>query len=439
MTLNYYMLSFLEKIRGTNILNSYYHLLETQNYTRQEIEMYQLSKLIKLLDHCRQNVPFYKKFFKENGVQISDFKTLKDISILPVMEKASVREMYYNKQLISTNSNIYKPIINQTGGSTGIPLKLLVGKQARNISGGAVLRYYNWMGKNLFNDKLAVLWGDMRVKSITERLSDDLKCFFTKRKYFSCFSMDEKILAQHYEAVLKFNPPFLRGYAFAVYLFAQFQQEVIKQKKLNLKGISITTEKITSSQRKFIEDEFECPVFDQYGGGETSMIAGECTAHNGMHITEEHVIVETNENDEFIVTDLDNYAMPFIRYRNCDLGKLIDEPCKCGMVHKRIINLIGRIDDTINTQNGKVINTGFFCTVFEYMTTVKAFQVNYYGMDKMEIDLVKHNSFGPKDVEYIKSKIEIAFGVEQSFNLNTVNSIRQNPNGKTKCVNVHKN
>lgn len=315
----------------------------------------------------------------------------------------------------------------------------MVGGQARDFQGAAVFRYYDWMGGYRLGDqKLAVLWGDMRVRGLTERISDELKLLLTKRRYYSCFAMDKTLIASHHKNMLRFNPEFLRGYAFAVYLLARFQRESAVKKKLAFKAVSTTTEKITKQQRKVIEEEFGCKTFDQYGCGEILMIAGECAAHDGMHITEEHVIVETNENNEFIITDLDNYAMPFLRYKNGDMGEVTDEPCQCGMAHKRIKDLIGRVDDTIIIENGKVINSSFFAVLFEYMTTVRAFQVNYYNSKKMDLNIVPDETFGAGDEKYIGEKVLMVFGKKQAFTLNFVDEIAQAPNGKTKFINICK-
>ena len=431
--------SFFEKLRGTEILKIYEHLKKTEKYTREQLDKYQFEKLHKLLLHVKDNVPFYIDYFKKNNLSIHDFKSLNDINLLPVIEKKTMREMFKSGEIISKNKDTFNPIPNQTGGSTGIPLQLLIGGQARNFQGAAVLRYYDWMGGYCLGDqKFAVLWGDMRVKSLKERLSDELKMVLTKRRAYSCFAMDKALIASHHKKLLRFDPEFLRGYAFAVYLLAQFQRENSVNSKLSFKAVSTTTEKITMKQRQVIEEEFGCKTFDQYGCGEILMIAGECAAHDGMHVTEEHVIVETNENNEFIITDLDNYAMPFLRYKNGDMGEVSDEPCQCGMAHKRIKNLTGRVDDTIILKNGKVINSSFFAVLFEYMENVSAFQVYYYNSKKMDINIVPDVGFDTGDEKYIRDKVLMAFGQNQAFTLNFVNEINQAKNGKTKFVNICK-
>jgi len=431
--------SFLEKLRSTKILKVYEHLKETARYSREQLDYYQFNKLIKLLEHCKTNVPFYVNFFRKNNLSIHDFKSLKDLKYLPVIDKKTIREMYVNGQIISRNKKEFNPIHNQTGGSTGIPLQLLVGSQARDFQGAGILRYYDWMdGYCLGQQKLAVLWGDMRVRSINQKISDSLKLYLTNRRYYSCFSLDKHLIEKYHKSIFKFNPEFLRGYAFSIYLLAQYQCDNAVSRKLKFKAVSTTTEKITQQQRNLIEKEFGCKTFDQYGCGEILMIAGECAAHKGMHVTEEHVIVETDKNNEFIITDLDNYAMPFMRYKNGDLGKIVDDFCECGMVHKRIVDLIGRVDDTIILEDGKIINSSFFAVLFEYMTTVKAFQVNYYSFKKMDVNIIPDNAFAAKDKKYIEDKILMTFGSQQSFTLNFVDEIKQNPNGKTKFINVFK-
>lgn len=114
--------SFFEKLRGTKILKVYEHLKKTEKYSREELDKYQFEKLLKLLLHVKDNVPFYIDFFKKNNLSIHDFKSLNDLKLLPVADKKTMREMFKSGEIISKNKNDFKPIPNQTGGSTGIPL-----------------------------------------------------------------------------------------------------------------------------------------------------------------------------------------------------------------------------------------------------------------------------------------------------------------------------
>lgn len=98
-----------------------------------------------------------------------------------------------------------------------------------------------------------------------------------------------------------------------------------------------TGENLHPWQRELIEKQLNTKVHDGYGGGETNSIAYQCGIKNNYHITAEHVIINTKyfhssekDNEELLITDLDNYDMPFINYRIGDIIKQSDEDCSCG-------------------------------------------------------------------------------------------------------------
>src|SRR5262249_3533437 len=86
-------------------------------------------------------------------------------------------------------------------------------------------------------------------------------------------------------------------------------------------------------------------------------------------------------NGAFLITDLDNYSMPLIRYRNGDAGSLISEPCSCGRTLQRISPLLGRIADMLRSTDGAIVPGGIVsyvmrdtCFIREYCLTQEDFK-----------------------------------------------------------------
>jgi len=128
---------------------------------------------------------------------------------------------------------------------------------------------------------------------------------------------------------------------------------------------------LPDQSRRIIEEAFGCRVFDKYGSREFSGIAYECEAHNGHHVVGEGLIVEVlrdgepaapGEVGEVIITDLNNYCMPFIRYRLGDLAVAVDDsaPCPCGRGLPRIGNVEGRVQSIIQGSDGRFLPGTFF-------------------------------------------------------------------------------
>jgi phenylacetate-CoA ligase len=99
-------------------------------------------------------------------------------------------------------------------------------------------------------------------------------------------------------------------------------------------------------------------AFDTYGLTEIigPGIASECEEHNGLHISEDHFLVEVidpvtmnpvkeGEEGELVFTTLSKEAFPLIRYRTRDIARLIKDQCPCGRSFVRMSRVSGRSDD----------------------------------------------------------------------------------------------
>jgi phenylacetate-CoA ligase len=86
-------------------------------------------------------------------------------------------------------------------------------------------------------------------------------------------------------------------------------------------------------------------------------VAAECPARTGLHVQEDHFIVEVIDaggravppgtEGELVFTTLTKEAMPLLRYRTGDIGCLAGTPCPCGRSTVRLTGLRGRLDDML--------------------------------------------------------------------------------------------
>ena len=132
---------------------------------------------------------------------------------------------------------------------------------------------------------------------------------------------------------MKFRPTYLYGYASAIVDFCTFVNNRNYSLPSSIKSVITTSEVLTPSMRKLIENCTGVKVFNEYGCGEVGSIAHECEAGN-LHTMDDNLIVEVDNTDgksgELIVTDLYNYATPLIRYRVRDYATKSNSTCSCG-------------------------------------------------------------------------------------------------------------
>ena len=146
--------------------------------------------------------------------------------------------------------------------------------------------------------------------------------------------------------------------------YASYLAECVNERglrdQIKLKAGIFGAEAWTEEMRRGIEEGLGIKAYDIYGLTEISGpgVAFECSAQNGMHVNEDHFIVETinpeteepvphGQKGELVFTSLTKEAFPLIRYRTKDIGVLYDEPCSCGRTHVRMSKPMGRSDDML--------------------------------------------------------------------------------------------
>jgi phenylacetate-CoA ligase len=206
------------------------------------------------------------------------------------------------------------------------------------------------------------------------------------------------------------KPPLLQGYVGALYHLAQY----IDENNIDAwrpHAIWGTSSPIKEPQRALIEKVFKAPYYDQYGSCEVTWISAQCEKQEGLHINHEGRFVEfvddnnnekpTGETGKILITDLDNYAFPLIRYENGDLGRRIDSPCSCGRALPLMDKVQGRISENVYLPNGTVLSGEYLTTIFDdYAEQINQFQV------KQEEDYSLHIYYVPNTAAYGDINIE---------------------------------
>jgi phenylacetate-CoA ligase len=116
----------------------------------------------------------------------------------------------------------------------------------------------------------------------------------------------------------------------------------------------------TDELRLEIERTLGIAAFNNYGLSEVigPGVSGDCHLRRGMHISEDHFLVECVHPDtlepvpegevgELVFTSLTKEAMPVLRYRTRDLASLDRSPCPCGRTGVRMSRVKGRSDDML--------------------------------------------------------------------------------------------
>lgn len=430
-------------VKGTNILRIKDFLSDSQYWEKKKMQEYQLEKLKKLIRHAYTNVPYYNELFNKYNIKPGDINDFQDMRKIPILTKEIARKE--NHKLIS-NTIIYNRLrTGKTGGTTGPSLTIRRDTATRSFTWGAYYRWYDWVGVEI-GDPILGIWGASAVLDLSKKkmLKEKFARWIQNIYMANSFNMNEETLPRIMKIIQKRHPKFIKGYVSALLQLANYIEDINHKFKYPI-AISTTSETLLPHLREYLKKIFHCDIYDQYGGGECESIAFECSKHNGLHITSEHVfleILDDNDNDmktgigRVVVTDLDNYAMPIIRYENGDAAEFQTKYCTCGINLPLLKAVYGRKADTITLANGSKVHGVFFTDILFELDTeqekkVNRFQAYQEKPGEIEFRLESHYKI---DDFFLKQLTQILNKYFNKVEINIYEKLEHDSSGKFRYV-----
>ena len=425
-----------DRYKGRNSLWHKKYLEKSQWFTRQELERLKLKRLKALLLYAYENVPYYHESFKTANFRPKELKSAEDIRRIPVLQRKHLRTA--SKNLISTNLPRRQFVSRSTGGTTAAPVDFFRSKVDVSWGIGAELRGYGWAGYRI-GDKQAMIWSFSRQR--TRKLAFKLKTFFERDKILPMRDATNEKMAQFAQELERFKPDFIQGWSTFINIFANFLCEK-RRLEISPKAVLTTAATLLPHYRKTIEEVFGCPVYDFYATSELSHIAAQCGEHEALHVNEENILLEvvdesqssSSEEGKVLLTNLHNYAMPFIRYDIGDRGKIYHETCSCGR-SLMLFKPIGRTYEYFVNSDGSFTFLRDFQTVFEEMP-VKDFQVVQENSEDILIRIVPKPSYSSHHSDFVLENIKLKAHVygKTRFRIELVEELAAEPSGKVSHI-----
>jgi len=288
-----------------------------------------------------------------------------------------------------------------------------------------------------YGDKIAILGGSALIPRKTLSQRQELSNFIQRIKPLAAINMDSDKLNTFVKEINKFKPKFIRGYPSSIYILANYIENGEKLKSYP-KAIVTTAEVLLPKYRDKIENIFRCPVYDEYGCNDGGLISYECNEHNGFHYAAEKAIVEIEGHNSYLaegcgevmLTNLYNYSMPFIRYKNGDIAKLANRSCPCGINLPLIETVQGRSGDILKF-NDRYLSTPALTLIF------KDFNFTHYQVIKetdnlIVINAVKSKSYLPSEEGRLLDILKYHLGEKVNIQIKFVTDIETTDAGKWK-------
>ncbi len=339
----------------------------TQYLSAEGLRRLQTERLRALLRHAWEQCPFYRARMEAANFPPERFHELEDLHQLPLVEKKDIQN--HRDDMVARTWPRRDLLPNQTGGSTGTPISFYLSHERHLSRAAATIRHNRWAGWDV-GDRLAVLWGAPQDTPRQDWRARLRQALLGRPLWLDTAHVTEARLHDFHRALHEHRPRIVQAYARSLLLFAQFL-EAQRLRAYRPQSIVISAEGLEPHERALIERVFGCPLFNRYGCREVSVIASECSAHEGLHTMAEGLYVEIvvdgrparpGERGSILITDLLNLAMPLIRYRIGDVGSWAEGVCACGRALPRLRSLEGRVTDFVVGADGRLVSGVFLAT-----------------------------------------------------------------------------
>lgn len=354
-----------------------YYQPEIETASRETIVALQNERLTATARRVYENVPFYREKMKEAGVAPEDIRSIEDLHKLPFSYKKDLRDTYPYGLFAVPLKDVVR--LHASSGTTGKQIVVGYTQKDLDIWADCCARaltaagctdediVHISYGYGLFTGGLGADGGARRLGATTVPVSSGN----TQRQV--------TILRDFGSTILCCTP------SYALHIAEVLYESGYTKDDIHLKAGVFGAEPWTNEMRARIESLLGIKAFDIYGLTEVigPGVGFECREQTGMHINEDHFIVEVIDPDtgevlpdgtqgELVFTCITKEAFPILRYRTRDIGVITREKCSCGRTLVKMTKPRGRTDDMLIIRGVNV-----FPSQIETVLLEKGYTANY--------------------------------------------------------------
>jgi phenylacetate-CoA ligase len=400
---------------------------KSQHWDRARIEELQWSSFRKLLRHSAESVPFYRDLFRERGLSPDDFRSFEDLSKLPILGKDDFHK-HGLERFLSERTSAARRYRDSTSGTSGRPFTFYIDDRVIASRTARLIRENRWAGWEP-GTRYVRLWGPHR-ETLAKRLFWNTVMRRVEVPAFTLRSNAEQV----FSLLDRLRPRIIEAYASAAVDLAILCRDLGRSIP-RPEAIIVSAETLTPAHRDLIEGTLGGTVFNRYGSRELGNVAHECE-RGGLHINAESFWIEEETHEgmpdarNLVITFLDNYTMPLLRYRIGDVGTLSTEICSCGRGLPLLREVVGRETDFFVFGNGYSLSFLFFNHFFEqYGGLIDRYQVEQVAEERLVVRLVPTGEFSDAARTSIEEGLTRHFQ-GRPFDIEIVSGIEPEPSGK---------
>lgn len=396
-------------------------LLSNCKLSPSALRVLQERKLRAVLRQAYDNVPYYRSLFSVGGLVPEDIRTVEDLKYIPITTKDDLRAAGVERTLAK---GISLPSCStfRSSGSTGKPFTVyFTPSEARRRR---LLEFRTLLSMGVRpRDRLAILGPEEPYAS---RLHHRLGLYRTEVISLLLPTEEQIRLLQ------RLQPTVL--WAYPTVLRALLQSIDYRLSEVICPRALITSAEVFDEvMKERLRADLNVEMFNFYAAAEVGRIAAECSAHEGLHVVADHVLLECLVGDKppgggapgvVVLTCLDSFAMPFIRYRLGDICARLDKLCSCGSSFPLISPPQGRERDMLRLPSGKLLSPMGLHLVLEGLPKIEQFRFIQESVNHLVLQLVMQQHLPPHTRSQLQARLLAHLQEPVQVDIHLVDSIR---------------
>lgn len=383
----------------------------------------QLQRLQETVRRCHSHVELFRQRMAERGLKPSDIQSLDDLPRLPFTQKTDLRDTYPYGLFAVPLSDVVR--LHASSGTTGKPIVVGYTRSDLDVWSSLMLRTFaatgmtsgdilqNAYGYGLFTGGLGAHYGAERLGATVIPISGGN----TERQIM--------VMKDFGVTALCCTPSYF------VHLMEKIGGGF---RDLGVRIGIFGAEPWSEAMREYMQRETGIKAYDIYGLSEIigPGVGIECAEQNGLHIFEDHFLMEIvdpetdevlpdGEVGELVITTLTKQAFPMIRYRTHDLTAIIPGSCPCGRTIRRINRIHSRSDDMMIIRGINVFPSQIEAALLSVEGTVPHYQIllsRSGGLDQIEVQVeVTDEMFGDRISELESVRRKLSHAIEHTIGL----------------------
>jgi phenylacetate-CoA ligase len=426
-----------------HLLGIQFQLSQTQWWTPEELRAAQWLQLLPLLAHAATTSPYYRELFARHGITPPAKRDDALFARIPVSTRPDLQaagDSLHSQRVPPSHGKVQE---GRTSGSSGRPLGFRRTAASGEIWAALAMREYFWQRRD-FRGSLGAIrifmnnaanppegmsspgWGQAigalyetgQAHGLSVTAHPDAQLDWLERKrpdYLTSFPSNFRALIEHARRTGRSLPP--------------------------VRELRTVGETLAPEDRALLAEAWCTRITDMYTCEEAGYLALQCPDQPGYHVQAEHVILEVlddagrpcapGEIGRVVLTDLHNFATPFIRYAIGDLAE-VGAPCPCGRGLPTLRRIAGRVRNLLRLPDG----TRIYPRLGELrLASMPGLGVTHYrviqrSLGLLELELVAGRKPTEAEAADIAKGIRESIGHPFEVRVSPVDALPAAPNGK---------